>query len=149
MKVDLKIDSEFKEDRAIIEARQITDEVEEILKFMKHTSKKRVIGSKNEKMYVLDHENIFFFYSESKKIIAQTENNTYEVKQKLYELEEQFEGTAFVRISKSVIANMDKIKNFEMFFNGTMCVNFTNGKQEYVSRRYVSKIKKYLSIGGK
>lgn len=149
LKVDLKIDSEFNESKLIIESPEMTEEIEAVLKFLKHVSKRHIIGSRDEKMYILDPDNIFFFYSENKKIIAQTRDNSYEIKEKLYELEEQFENTSFIRISKSVIANVDKIKNLEMFFNGTMCVNFTNGKQEYVSRKYVTKIKEYLSIGGK
>lgn len=149
MKIDLKIDTEFNETKLIIQSPEMTEEIEAVLKFLKHVAKKHIIGSKDEKMYILDPDNIFFFYSEHKKIIAQTKNNLYEVKEKLYELEEEFENTSFIRISKSVIANVDKIKNLEMFYNGTMCVNFTNGKQEYVSRKYVSKIKEYLSIGGK
>ena len=55
-------------------------------------------------------------------------------------------GTNFLRISNSVIANIDKIKNFEITLNGTLCIKFTNGDVEYSSRRYVGKIKKYLGL---
>lgn len=148
MKIDLNISSEFKDCKLTITAPEMTEEIEEILKFLKRVSKKYIVGNKEGKLYVLNPDDIFLFYGENKKIIAQTENSTFEVKEKLYELEEEFQGTSFIRISKSVIANVDKVKNFEMFFNGNMCVNFNNGKQEYVSRRYMSKIKKYLAIGG-
>lgn len=147
MKVDLNINPEFEECKLTVCAPEVTEEIEQLLKYIKHLSKKHILGIKSKKLYVLNPDNIFFFFSENKKVIAQTENDCYEVKEKLYELEEQFEGSSFVRISKSAIANIDKVKNFEMFFNGSMCVNFMNGKQEYISRAYVSKIKKYLSIG--
>ncbi|SUY63806.1 response regulator of the LytR/AlgR family [Clostridium sporogenes] len=82
-------------------------------------------------------------------MFAQTHNLIYEIKEKLYKLEENLKGTSFVRISKSAIANVDKIKNLEILFNRNMCINFFDGKQEYISRRYMKKIREYLNIGGK
>ena len=72
--------------------------------------------------------------------------HSLQIKSKLYELEEQLEGTNFIRISNSVIANVDKIKHLEMSFNGTLCIRFMNGDVEYSSRRYVKKIKEYLGL---
>ncbi|WP_242851387.1 hypothetical protein [Clostridium sp. DMHC 10] len=39
MKVDLKIDSEFNESKLIIESPEMTEEIEAVLKFLKHVSK--------------------------------------------------------------------------------------------------------------
>ena len=52
----------------------------------------------------------------------------------------------FIRISNSVIANINKIDNIEMSFNGVMCIRFKNGDKEYSSRRYVKKNKEALAL---
>ena len=149
MKIDIQIQPEAKETKVVIYTSEITDEVQEILNNLKKNEKKRNVGIKDERIYILNSEDIFYFYSEDKKVFAQAEKTNYEIKEKLYKLEEDLKNNSFIRISKFAIANVDKIKNLELFFNGNICINFFNGKQEYISRRYVSKFKEYLNMGGK
>ena len=44
------------------------------------------------------------------------------------------------------IINLNKVRNFDLNFTGTICVEFINHSKTYVSRRYVAKIKKILGI---
>ncbi|HGG0415522.1 TPA: LytTR family DNA-binding domain-containing protein [Clostridium sporogenes] len=149
MKIDIQIDDNSKETRVVIYTSEITEEVQAILNNLKRVQQKYILGMKDERIYILNPDEISFFYSEKGKVFAQTYNLVYEIKEKLYKLEENLKGTSFVRISKSAIANVDKIKNLEILFNGNMCINFFDGKQEYISRRYMKKIREYLDIGGK
>lgn len=149
MKIDIQIDDNSKETRVVIYTSEITEEVQAILNNLKRVQQKYILGMKDERIYILNPDEISFFYSEKGKVFAQTYNLVYEIKEKLYKLEENLKGTSFVRISKSAIANVDKIKNLEILFNGNVCINFFDGKQEYISRRYMKKIREYLNIGGK
>lgn len=149
MKIDIQIDDNSKETRVVIYTSEITEEVQAILNNLKRVQQKYILGMKDERIYILNPDEISSFYSEKGKVFAQTHNLVYEIKEKLYKLEENLKGTSFVRISKSAIANVDKIKNLEILFNGNMCINFFDGKQEYISRRYIKKIREYLNIGGK
>lgn len=149
MKIDIQIDDNSKETRVVIYTSEITEEVQAVLNNLKRVQQKYILGVKDERIYILNPDEISFFYSEKGKVFAQTDNLVYEIKEKLYKLEENLKGTSFVRISKSAIANVDKIKNLEILFNGNMCINFFDGKQEYISRRYMKKIREYLNIGGK
>lgn len=149
MKIDIDISEKYKEVNIIIRTKEVNKEIEQLINNIKLSSKKNIIGKLEEKIYILDLSEIYRFYGENKKIYTETKNGKFEIQNKLYELETDLNGTSFVRISKSAIVNFDKVYNMEMFFNGTMCVNFNNGKQEIVSRRYVPKIKQYLGIGGK
>jgi len=149
LKIDIQIDDNSKETRVVIYTSEITEEVQAILNNLKRVQQKYILGMKDERIYILNPDEISFFYSEKGKVFAQTYNLVYEIKEKLYKLEENLKGTSFVRISKSAIANVDKIKNLEILFNGNMCINFFDGKQEYISRRYIKKIREYLNIGGK
>lgn len=45
-----------------------------------------------------------------------------------------------------IYSNLKKVKNFDLSFSGVICVKLTDGTITYVSRRYVSKIKKILGI---
>jgi DNA-binding LytR/AlgR family response regulator len=63
----------------------------------------------------------------------------------LYELEERLDNR-FVRISNSEIVNLKKVKSLDLSFVGTICMELSNGEVSYVSRRYVSKMKKILGL---
>ena len=85
-------------------------------------------------------------YANDKKVFAVTGEGEYVLRQRLYELEERLDGRWFVRISNSEIINLKKVGHFDLSFTGTICVKLSDGTTTYVSRRYVSKIKKILGI---
>ena len=146
LKLEIKIEPDLKESKIVIFTSEVTEEIKEIINKINKTQGKVFKGIKDEKIYLVNPNEIYCFYAENQKVLAKIEKHSLQIKSKLYELEEQLEGTNFIRISNSVIANIDKIKNLEMSFNGTLCIRFINGDVEYSSRRYVKKIKEYLGL---
>lgn len=146
MKVEIIIKSDLKQPHIVIYTNEVTDEIKHIVDRLSNLQTKILTGIKEKKIYPIEYEEIYCFYSENQKIYAKTDKGNLCVKQKLYELEEMLEGTSFVRISNSCIVNMDKVKNFDISYSGTIEIIFKNEDKEFVSRRYVSKIKKYLGI---
>ncbi|MDQ0151285.1 LytTR family DNA-binding domain-containing protein [Eubacterium multiforme] len=149
MKIQLDIDEEYEEALVIIKSKEMTEEISEILKKLKSIKKRNVIGLENEKIYILNPDDILVIYSKDQKVFVDTINKTYEVKKRLYELEDELRGESFVRISKFAIANVDKIRNIEVVFNGNLVVNFINGRKETISRRYLQKVKDFIGMGGR
>ena len=70
----------------------------------------------------------------------------YETKLKLYELEERFVGTDFLRVSKSVIMNLSKVKSLSPAFNGRFEATMKNDEKVIVSRQYVPVLKEKLGL---
>ena len=71
------------------------------------------------------------------------------VKMRLYEFEElaaKCGWTDFIRISNTDIVNFSKVTKLDMSLSGIIKVNFTNGKDAMVSRRYMNKIKDQLNM---
>lgn len=149
MKIDIDLNPEYKDITVTIKAPEMKTEVTELMNRLQSPKSKSIIGKIDQKLFILNPHDIVIFYSNEQKVLAETMDKAYEVKQKLYELEEELGGESFVRISKYAIVNIDKIKDIEMFFNGSLVVNLVNNKQEYISRRYVSKVKQYIGMGGK
>ena len=90
---------------------------------------------------------IFRIYSMDKKVYVETEKESLLLKLRLYEFEELAENcgwTEFIRISNTDIANFSKVTKLDMSLTGIVRVNFTNGKDAIVSRRYMNKIKNEL-----
>lgn len=148
MKLNLDLNEKYREIIVDVKAPELNKEVITIMENLKNSTGINIIGKRNGKLYILDPNDLVCFYTKSNSIMVDSLEDTYEVKKKLYEIESELKNKGFVRISKFAIANVKKIKNIEMFFNGSLVVNFKNGKQEIISRRYVNRVKEYIGLGG-
>ncbi len=146
MKVSLNIDSDFKETKVKIETPELDGPVQEILDFIKGRETEFLVGKDGEMQHILKPSNIHYFHTENEAVFAVTSTGSYKLKEKLYELEEILPSNKFIRMSKSVIANLHEFSRFEASFNGTLCVYFKSGRKEYVSRTYVNAIKEALKM---
>lgn len=146
MQIEISIDPKYKIPKLIIKTESVTDEVTQVMKKLSEDVPKVITGFKEDCAEVLEPEDIYRFYSSQGKVFAVTDNGEYTVRTRLYEIEEQMNLPKFVRVSNSEIINLRKVRNFDLSLAGTICVKFTDGSDTYVSRRYVSKIKKILGI---
>lgn len=124
----------------------MTEDVSNLVKKLSENVPDIISGSRNEKMEVLEQADLIRVYANAGKVFAVTPKGEYLLRLRLYELEERLNPDRFVRISNSEIINLKKVKSFDLSITGTICVQLTNGTVTYVSRRYVSKLKKILGI---
>lgn len=148
MKINLDIDVKLKDIFINIRAPKLDKKVSQIMNILEEERLKKLTAYKDSKIYLINIEEVYCFYTEARKVYLYTEKDSFYIKHTLLELEERLKGTSIIRVSKGVIINMDKVLNFEQMFNGNLVVNFENGKKEYVSRRYLKNIKEYLNMGG-
>ena len=83
-------------------------------------------------------------WAEGPKVYVLSGEERYLVSYKLYEIEAELGERDFVRISKSEIVNVHKIRNLDMSITGTIRLVMRGGYETYVSRRNVAKIKERL-----
>lgn len=148
MKVNIDIDDEYKETTVTIQTNKWTEELEQLVKLMKKKQPKRLFGIEEDQTILLNPNEIDFVYAENRKVFAALEDRCIEIKMKLFEVEKNLAHAHFMRFSKSVIGNIDRIQRFELSFNGNLCVYFTSGNKEYITRKYVASIKDRLTTGG-
>lgn len=146
MQIEIKIDNSFTEPKIIVMTSSMTEDVQNIIKKLSEASPKIISGSKDEKLEILDQTDLIHIYANSGKVFAVTDKGKYIIRLRLYELEERLKDSQFVRISNSEIINLNKVKSFDLSFTGTICVKLSNDAVTYVSRRYVSKVKKILGV---
>nr|WP_276008886.1 LytTR family DNA-binding domain-containing protein [Aequitasia blattaphilus] len=100
-------------------------------------------GEKNYRIYL---KNIYYFEAVEKKVFVYTKEHIYEVKDKLYQIEEKYESLDFLRVSKSVIVNINKIEAIYPALSGRFEVELYNGERLWISRSYVMDIKAKLGL---
>lgn len=146
MQVEVKIDNSCIEPKIIVLAASMTEEVSKVIQKLSDNNPQIITGSKNEKIEVLEQNELIRIYAANSRVFAVTNSGEYLLRLRLYEAEERLDPNQFVRISNSEIINLKKVKSFDLSFAGTICVELSNGTTTFVSRRYVSKIKKILGI---
>jgi len=146
VEIEIKINPEYKIPKVIVLTDKVTDEVNAIVARLSEEVPQLISGFRDNVLKILEQEEIIRVYSSDGKIIAVTDAGEFFLRQRLYEMEERLDSSRFVRISNSEIINLKKVKSFDMSFAGTICVSMSDSAVTYVSRRYVSKIKKILGI---
>lgn len=146
MQIEIKMDAAYAEPKVIVLTAEMTEEVTRLVQKLTENNPQIISGSKAERIAVLEQSEMIRIYAANSKVFAVTDSGEYTLRLRLYEVEERLDPNQFVRISGSEIVNLKKVKNFDLSFAGTICVELMNGTSSFVSRRYVSKIKKILGI---
>lgn len=146
MQIEIKIDSSYIEPKVMILTASMTDDVNHIVKQLSETVPQIISGCKDEKIEVLEQADLIRIYANAGKVFAVTDKGEYTLRLRLYEMEERLNPQQFVRISNSEIINLKKVEHFDLSFTGTIYVKLSDGASTYVSRRYVSRLKKILGI---
>lgn len=143
MKIRIEVDGSIKENEIIIRVGELDKNVYELQNIITNIISKReqIIFFKENIEYYIALEKILFFETEENKIFGHTRDDMYEVKYKLYELEEIL-PIEFIRVSKSTIINVKDINSIKKNITSSSVVNFQNThKSTYVSRRYFNDLK--------
>ncbi len=147
IRLDIELDSNISEDKVIIRCNKMTKDIYELQNIISDfiSKKQKIIFYKDNVEYYIDLSDILFFETEDNCINAHTRDNIYQVKYKLYELENILSNN-FVRISKSTILNIDEIHSITKNLTSSSVVEFKNShKKTYVSRRYYKDLRYKLS----
>lgn len=146
MKIRIEVDSKISEDEVVIRCSELSDNVKNIQSRLIDmlSEKTHIEFFKDEVEYYLSLEEILFFETDVNRICAHTIHNIYNVKYKLYELEELL-PRYFIRVSKSTILNVNHIHSITTSLSSSRKVEFQNThKQVYVSRYYYKLLKNKL-----
>ena len=129
-----------RQEKVLPEPRQT--EVDEFVK----KSPETVFGKKNNVMHKIAIDQIYYFEALDKHVYAITKNGKYEVNQRLFEIEESFADRSFMRVSKSVVLNTDKVAGVKMDEDRTCLAYFASQTFVRVSRSYAKEFRKKMGM---
>ncbi|MBE5875837.1 MAG: LytTR family transcriptional regulator [Lachnospiraceae bacterium] len=106
----------------------------------------RIKGSCNGELCFVEIGDVYYFDAVDNRTFLYTKTECVEVTYRLYELEEMLADKDFIRISKSQIVNIQKMKSLVPQINRTILVTMDNEECLCISRRYVKSMKERLGI---
>ena len=132
------------EEKVLIYANERTKIVDEIESLISLTNID-LTGTFNVEIIKIDINEVSCFISENNKVFALINDKKYQIKQRLYQIEEM-NLESFIKINQSCLANKKKIKKFESTIGGSLRVVFKNGYIDYISRRELKNVKERMGL---
>ncbi len=147
MKITIETPLPGQEDEIIIRVADMNEEILETVKKLKNMdSKESVAAVSGDTILMIPTKDVFYFDAVDNRVFVYTRDRNYEIKMKLYEIEEDFSFSSFIRVSKNTIINIRKIEHLSPEFNGRFVAKLQNGEKILISRGYVPSLKKKLGI---
>ncbi len=109
---------------------------------------RRLVSKNGERMTILSPQEIFFIKSSQGSCFAWDGETNHYLSEKLEALEQGLSTTEFVRIHRSYLINIDKVKEIQRWFNGKLMVimNDKTKTELSTSRAGADKLKQILGI---
>lgn len=145
MKVTIQECASDEEEEIIIRCRGIDERISRLLKALQ-TDQEKLTVFDGEKMHQEKLRDVCYFEAVDNRVFACMDREVFEVRSKLYEIEQQYGSADFFRVSKSVILNLSKVDHFSPMFQGRMDACMTNKEHVVISRQYVSLLKIRLGL---
>lgn len=146
VRVKIEIDPDVKKCEVTIKCSEIDAAVARLQKAISEAGagSGQISFFKEDTEYFLPAAKILFFETDGGVIRAHTTDDEFEVKYKLYELEELLPAY-FMRISKSTILNIHKVYSITRNLTGASKVEFAGThKIVYCSRNYYKALKENI-----
>ena len=145
VKIKLETVSDMGETEVVIRCRELDEETERLLSTIRLFAN-TIIGKNDNKTFILKPEDICYFDTQDNKVMLITEESVYETPLKMYEIEEKFKNTGFLRVSRYSIINLRKVSYLEPLFNGRMVAVMKNGDKVVITRLYIQALKNALGM---
>lgn len=146
MKIHLHIVQEQEETEIHIYTSQYTKEIEQIMQNLKINTIGNLIGYVGADIHVIRVEDVFSIIVEDAQVFIFTDENEYESKLKLYEIEKKY-SKDFIRINKSTLVAIKKISSIQSKTLSNPIIHLENGMEYPVGRKYFRELKENLGLG--
>lgn len=147
MKINIELTNGLDEDEVLIRCGRVDSTIQKIQQFVLAQSSlnSSIIFYKQNQEYYFPLNDVLFFETEGDHIYAHTKNEAYQIKYRLYELEEILPYN-FIRAAKSTIVNVKQVFSITRNLTASSLVQFVNShKQIYVSRHYYQELRLRLN----
>ena len=117
MDVEIEQVGRERKEQVLIRCHAVTEEVREIAAFVK-SRQGSLTGVKDSRQYEIAVSDIYYFESVDGKTFLYTKDQVYETSYRIYELESMLRPKNFLRVSKSMLLNLMKIRSIQSALNG-------------------------------
>lgn len=123
-------------DAIILEYHEFTQEFSDIKNYILDNGQLFPVYNKEKALIKLKIKEILYFEAVGELVFAYTEQGVFEVKMRLYQVEDKLEKNNVLRASKSFLINLYRIAAVTPALNGRLIATMDNGEKVMISRQY-------------
>lgn len=146
MKFVLSIDPDCIEAVVNVRAAAIDERVRAIEAIACGSHSSTITGYRDGQIKIVELRRASRFFTNNKKVYAAMDDGIWQIRHRMFELEEILPLRNFVRISQSDIVNIRAIDRVETSFTTSLVVVLKDGTRCPISRRYLSAFKRAIGI---
>ncbi len=144
MKVAIRTVLSKQEERVILECMEMTPEFEDIKNYCLAKGNHLTGYTDTSSQQQVRISDILYVEAVGENVFAYTQDMVFELKKRLYELEEELAPYKFVRCSKSLLICLLKINSVRPALNGRYLACMENGEEIIISRKYAKPVKERI-----
>lgn len=140
--MELKImqNPEVKETRITIECQSVTQNLRRLINVIRNMET-FIIGYQEKSSFKIPVDSILYIESIENRTFLYTCSDTFDSRQRLYELEKQLADLDFIRISKNTIVNLHQIEQVRSIGISKLELVLVNKERLIVNRNYLYNFK--------
>lgn len=143
MKLNLFQDEKNKEEHVDVYYANMQPLVQRIIELVGQKTTELISKYEDETVYV-PVKDIFYLDCADKKVFAYTEKEVYPLAEPLAYYEERLYEEGFVRVGKSTMVNVFRIKELKSEVNMRISATFENAEKVYINRTYKAGFLRFL-----
>lgn len=144
MRVREQIVEDPSKEGVTLEYVSFTREFAEIRDYVLHKGESMTAYTQEREAVRIRIEDILYFEAVGELVFAYLETQIYEVKLRLYQIEDRLRGANILRASKSVLVNLEHILSVRPALNGRLYARMENGEDILISRNYAKQIARHI-----
>lgn len=144
MRVKIRIVTSKQDEQVVLECVSMTPEFEDIKNYCLAKGNYLIDFGEDAELKQINFDDIFYIEAVGKKVFAYTKDSFFEIRERLYEVEEKLNPHKFVRCSKAFLISLLKVDSIRPALNGRYCARMENGEDIIISRKYVQTVKKII-----
>ncbi len=135
------------EPEVVVTYNELTPEVEKVIGFLKGLST-TLVGKCDDEIVRFNARDILYIETVDDKTFAYTDKRVIKLSHSLAALSELLDDISFIRCSKSMILNIDKIEKLKSLPSNRIDATMKGGEHILISRTYASELRLRLKKGG-
>ena len=140
MRITEKLVNSQEEEGVTLEYIRLTKDFEEIKEYVQHKGEALIGYTQTNERVSVRVEDILYFETVDGIVFVYTMDSVYEVKGRLYQVEEKVSRKTICRASKAMLVNVEYITSVRTALNGRLYAKMENGEEILITRRYAKEI---------
>ena len=136
MRITEKLVNSPEEEGVTLEYIRLTKDFEEIKEYVQHKGDTLTGYRQTKEKVSFRIEDVLYFETVDGLVFAYTVDSVYEIKGRLYQVEEKINKRNICRASQTMLVNVEHIISVRTALNGRLYAKMENGEEILITRRY-------------